>query len=125
MTASTLGLPSATVQAFARGLFEVAHVDGIETREEQLIREFLRDAGSTLKFEDLAALPFDADELALALETSYFRRLFVRTAIALVKLDGVFSDGERHILGEIADAFGLSNAEFGDLEQEAARTSLT
>ena len=47
-----------------------------------------------------------------------------QVAVALVKADGIFSDAERHAIGELADAFGMTNAEFGELEQEAARLSL-
>ena len=52
------------------------------------------------------------------------RRVFIRAAVAMVKADGRFTDGERRALGQIADAFGMNNAEFGDLEQEATRVQL-
>ena len=121
---SASGLPTTAIQPFACGLYYVANIDGLEPREEELIREFLQESGSDLAFEDLASLPFEVDDLAIALETTYLRRLFLRAAIALVKLDGVFSDGERHAIGNIADAFRMTNAEFGDLEQEASRVRL-
>ena len=63
-------------------------------------------------------------EAALVLETSHIRRTFMKAAIALVKADGVYSDAERKAIGELADAFDLSNAEFGDIEQQAARVRL-
>ncbi len=121
---SESGLSPEIADVFARGLYYLANLDGIEDREKKLIAEFLEESGSTLKYDDLVGTTFSATEAATVLETSFLRRVFVKTAVALVKADGVFSDAERHALGEIADAFGMSNAEFGDLEQEASRVSL-
>lgn len=112
-------LESQEIEVFARGLYFLANQDGIDAREEQLIREFLVEAGSDLKWEDIKGAEFGAEEAARMLETSYMRRIFLKAAIALVKADGVYSDREREALGRFADAFGLSNAEFGMLEQEA------
>jgi len=111
------------IDLFARGLYHLASVDGIDEKEEELISEFLEEAESTTTFEALKETKFTAQEAAITLETTYLRRVFVRAAVALVKADGIFSDAERHAIGELADAFGLSNAEFGDIEQEAARAS--
>lgn len=121
---SDSGLSPQEIEVFASGLFHLANVDGMESREEKLIREFLVESGADLKFEDLSNLRFSPTEAAGVLEASYLRRIFVKAAIALVKADGTYSDAERHAVGEIADAFGLSNADFGDLEQEAARSNL-
>jgi tellurite resistance protein len=112
------------VDVFARGLYYLANVDGLEDREQKLIEDFLTEAGSATKFADLKGTSFSATEAAMVLETSFLRRVFVKAAVALVKADGVFSDAERHAVGEIADAFGLNNAEFGDIEQEASRVNL-
>ena len=105
-------------EMFARGLYYLATVDGIEASEEKLLKEFLEEAGIKLKLDKLAAEGFSAQELAQVIDTTHMRRIFIKAAIAMVKADGKFSDGERHALGEIADAFGLSNAEFGDLERD-------
>ena len=118
------GMDADVVDVFARGLYYLANVDGLEDREQKLIEDFLREAGSETKFADLKGTSFSATEAAMLLETSFLRRVFVKAAVALVKADGVFSDAERHAIGEIADAFGLSNAEFGDIEQEASRVNL-
>ncbi|MCA9705582.1 MAG: TerB family tellurite resistance protein [Myxococcales bacterium] len=123
-TQSSGGLTPEVIEVFARGLYHLANVDGMDQREERLIREFLEETGSAMKFEDLAGSAFSATEAAMVLETSHIRRVFVKAAVALVKADGVYSDAERHAIGELADAFDLSNAEFGDIEQEAARVSL-
>lgn len=118
------GLTEDEVHVFARGLYHLATQDGIDPREEELIRGFLKDANSTLKWEDLAGSEFNPLEAAQALDTTYLRRIFIKAAVALVKADGNFSDKERHALGKIADAFGIDNTEFGDLEQAAAKASL-
>lgn len=124
MTDSNVGLTPEQVECFARGLYHLANVDGIDDRETKLIEEFLQDASSELTLADLETGGFSLAEAAGALETSFLKRIFIKTAIALVKADGVFSDAERHAVGEIADAFGLSNAEFGDIEQDAMRGAL-
>jgi tellurite resistance protein len=111
------GMPREAIEEFARGLFHIASVDGIEPREEKLIREFLAESGCKLAFEQLGDAGFSPIDAAQVLDTSYMRRVFVRA-------DGTYSDGERHLLGEIADAFGLTNTEFGDLEQEAAKQKI-
>jgi tellurite resistance protein len=100
-------------------LYFLANQDGIDQNEENLIKEFLEEAGSDLKFEEMKSEDFSAVEAAQMLETTYLRRIFLKAAIALVKADGVYSDKEREALGKFADAFGLSNAEFGLIEQEA------
>jgi tellurite resistance protein len=120
-TSSAGGLTPEVIDVFARGLFHLANVDGIDGREEKLIREFLTETGSDLKYEDLTGSEFSIMEAALVLETSHIRRTFVKAAVALVRADGVYSDAERKAIGEIADAFDMSNAEFGDIEQQAAR----
>jgi tellurite resistance protein len=118
------GLTPEHAEVFARGLFHLANVDGLEEREENLIKEFLVESGAAVSFESLKDSAFSPIEAAMVLDTTWIRRVFVKAAVALVKADGKFSDAERHAVGEIADAFGMSNAEFGDIELEAERTSL-
>jgi tellurite resistance protein len=118
------GLTPEVIDVFARGLFHLANVDGIDEREANLIREFLQETGSALAYDELQSSEFSVMEAALVLETSHIRRTFMKAAIAMVKADGVYSDAERKAIGELADAFDLSNAEFGDIEQQAARVRL-
>jgi tellurite resistance protein len=120
MTTSEAGLAPDIIEAFARGLYFVAACDGIEPREEDLLRNLLRETEASLAYEDLVQTVFTPGDLANAIETSFLRRVFIRAAVAMVKADGKFTDGERIALGEIADAFQMSNREFGELEQEAA-----
>ncbi len=111
-------------EVFARGLYYLASIDGIDARETHLIREFLTEANLALTIDDLATAGFSPTEAAYVLGTSWMRRTFLRAAVALVRADGTYSDAERHAIGQIADAFGLSNAEFGDIEQQARSISL-
>ncbi len=121
---SSGGMSPEVIEVFARGLFHLANVDGIDDREANLLREFLQETGSDITYESLADSSFSAMEAAMVLETSHIRRIFVKAAIAMVKADGVYSDAERQAVGELADAFAMSNAEFGELEQEAGRLDL-
>jgi len=123
-TQSAGGMSPEVIDLFARGLYHLANVDGIEDREKQLITDFLDESGTGISFDSLESSSFTAQEAALTLETTYLRRVFVKAAVALVKADGVYSDAERQAIGELADAFGMSNAEFGDLEQAASKSSL-
>lgn len=123
-TSSSGGLTPEVIEVFARGLYHLASVDGIDEREEALIREFLEETGSDIKLEELPGSSFSPYEAAMVLETSHIRRTFVKAAVAMVRADGVYSDAERHAIGELADAFDMSNAEFGDIEQEAAKIRL-
>jgi tellurite resistance protein len=118
------GISPEEAELFARGLYFLANLDGINDREAGLIKEFLEESGANLKWEELEGTSFSPLEAATVLQTTFMQRVFIKAAIALVKIDGHFSDAERHALGEIADAFGMTNAEFGDLEQEAEKANL-
>ena len=118
------GISPEEAELFARGLYFLASLDGITPREEALIREFIEESGASVKYDELQGTSFSPLEAATVLQTTFMQRVFVKAAIALVKSDGHFSDAERHAIGEIADAFGMTNAEFGDLEQEAEKAQL-
>ena len=124
MSESSNGLTRDEVVVFGNGLYYLAAQDGIDASEEKLIREFLEESGSDVTWEDIANDEFNPIEAAQALRSTFMRRIFLSSAVALVKADGEFSAPERIALGEIADAFGISNAEFGAIEQAAAGASL-
>jgi hypothetical protein len=121
---SDTGLSPEEVEIFARGLYYLASVDGIEPREADLIAEFLRDTGAPISLDELQGVAFSPIEAAQVLEATYLRRIFIKAAVALVRADGVYTDAERRALGEFADVFGLSNTEFGAIEQDVNRQSL-
>jgi tellurite resistance protein len=117
------GLTPDEAEIFARGLFFLANVDEMDPREEKLIREFIEESDAPIKYEELGKTSFSILEAAQMLTTSYMRRIFLKTAILLVRADGKYSPQEREALGLMADALGVSNAEFGALEQEAEGAS--
>ena len=119
------GLSSQEVEAFARGLWYIATVDGdADEREQTLIREFLAEAKSDLDWATVSSGGFSPLETASFIESSFLRRVFMKAAVAMVWADNVYTDNERQAIGEFADAFGLNNAEFGVIEQEAKRVDL-
>jgi tellurite resistance protein len=119
------GLRPHEVEVFARGLWYLATIDGeAHEHEQRLIREFLEETNSGLSWAEVTRGDFAPMEAANLLETSFLRRIFMKLAVALVHADGVYTDKERHAIGEFADAFGLNNAEFGDIEQAAKRVGL-
>ena len=119
------GLRPHEVEVFARGLWYLATIDGeADAREEAMIREFLEETKSDLSWAEVTRGDFAPIEAANLLETTFLRRIFMKLAVALVHADGVYTDNERHAIGEFADVFGFNNAEFGEIEQAAKRISL-
>jgi tellurite resistance protein len=112
------------IDVFARGLHHLASVDGIDPQEAALIAEFLREAGATITMDDLKGTSFSKFEAVQVFDKTYLRRIFLKTAIALVHHDGRTSLPERLALAELADVFGLTNVEFVELEQEALGAGL-
>ena len=114
------------VEAFARGLWVLATADGeAHPSEQALIREFLADTGNTVSWEQATAPDFGPSDVAIQLESTFLRRVFMKAAVTLVHADGVYTDNERRVIGEFAEAFGLSHTEFGELEQAAKMVDLT
>jgi tellurite resistance protein len=113
------------VEAFARGLWMLATVDGeAHDSEQQLIREFLADTGNSVTWEQATRGDYGPSDVAITLEASFLRRVFMKAAIALVHADGVYTDKERRAIGEFAEAFGMNHIEFGELEQAAKKVDL-
>ena len=119
------GLKAHEVEVFARGLWYLATIDGeADEREEKLIKEFLEEAQSDLGWAEVTRGDFSPLEAANLLETTFLRRIFMKVAVALVHADGVYTDNERTAIGEFADVFGMSNADFGAIEQEGKKVGL-
>jgi tellurite resistance protein len=119
------GLTPEEIDVFARGLYFLASVDNnVDDNEVRLISEFLVETGSSLTLDEVKQRQFSFYEAVQVLEKTFLRKIFVKAAIALVHSDGKYTDDERRELGKIADVFGLSNAEFGELEQEALKQGL-
>ena len=112
------------IDVFARGLHHLASVAGIDPRETELIAEFLRESGSSIGLDDLQGSAFSKYEAVQVLDKTYLRRIFLKTAFALIHRDGRTTLAERRAIAELADVFGLSNLEFVELENEALSTGL-
>lgn len=123
------GLRPQEVEVFARGLWYLATIDSesneADPTEEALIREFLEETKADLTWEQVTSGDFSPLEAATVLETTFLRRIFMKIAVALVHADGVYTDNERQAIGEFADVFGMNNAEFGEIEQEAKKVDLS
>ncbi len=117
------GLTRKQVEAFAIGLYYVAATDGVEDRELQVIRDFLKDAGAVDFAARLADAPFDPVHLMQALDTEWLRRTFLRSAVLLVKADGRISETERHAIAWLSRGLGV-NATIEELESSVAGQKL-
>jgi hypothetical protein len=99
-------------EAFARGLYAVALVDGVHERELALISDFYRAAVSEgAPVSSAASLersgPLGPSDLAQHLVGEPIRALFVRAAYLLAWADGKVTDDERVTIAEYAAALGL------------------
>ncbi len=92
---------------FARGLYHVAACDGIDPRERDALERFIKEIGLPATLEDLGALPFDYDEVADALDSTWLRRTFIRACRLMVGMDGVVSDAEQDAMRAMAMALGV------------------
>ena len=108
----------AQAEVFARGLFYLANVDGIDDREVELIQAFLYEVELPHLLRELPGGTFDLEMTAQVLDTSFLRRVFLRTAIVLVRADGTLSQLELAAIREIAEALGQSE----ELEELLADT---
>ena len=104
------GMRREVAEVFARGLFHLATVDGVDEQELGVIQEFLDEVGHADLQDDLEDLPFDPFAAAEVLETSFLQRLFLKTAIVLVRADGDISEEEMEAIRGIATTFGQGPA---------------
>ncbi|MFN3201708.1 MAG: SPFH domain-containing protein [Bradymonadia bacterium] len=94
-------------QLFARGLYHVAACDGVDPREEEVIRQFLRQVGLPDDLTPLANATFDYAEAARGLNSMWLRRMFLSACRAVVLADGKITEAERDCMRSIAAALGL------------------
>lgn len=106
------------ITTFAAGLYQLAVVDGVDEREVEVIREFLKEVGQEDKIGAIDRLEFDPTMLPWVLETSFLRRVFLKTCWALVKADNTVSEKERKLINTYASELGLE-AELASLEANA------
>ena len=109
------------VDVFARGLYHVAAVDGVDDSEVKLIHDFLKEAEYPELEQDLAQTSFHVAELA-ALESNFLKRVFLKACLVLVRADGVITDEEKDIVRQISAYLGLDE-DFEQIDAEAAKES--
>jgi tellurite resistance protein len=115
---------SAEVDLFARALYYVAAVDGVDPRELEVIRQFVRDAGYPDLVTGIEQTRFRPEEAALVLTTTDKRRLLLKTLFVLVKADGVITQPERLQMLHIADVLGLAQS-LDEIEKTVAAVKVT
>lgn len=103
-------LSLAEVDLFARAMYFVASVDGVDEREIAVIDEFIKDAGYPELIKDLDKSVFHPSEVATVLETTDKRRMLLKCLFVLVKADGVITVAERLRLFDIAEKIAMTNA---------------
>ena len=96
------------VEAFAAGLYQLSKSDGIDEREMEVIKDFLDETGNQDLMSDLDGLHFDPATAYEVFESTWLRKLFLRAALLLVRMDGKITDDERESLAWMADAFGVA-----------------
>lgn len=108
--APEIQLTPAQAAAIARGLYAVAHADGVHEQEMNLINLFWKEVGgSEHALGELKSHPaITGDELAGALDSHDLRRLFVKTALLLAFADGQVSSKESVLVRELTAKLGLS-----------------
>jgi tellurite resistance protein len=108
-------------EAIARGLIAVAKADGaMHDREAALIAEFF--ASTTDRLADLASLArasaATGEYLAATLAGAELRKVFIKSAMLLAYVDGVYSAAESKVIGDYAAALGFGDGDLRDLEQQ-------
>ncbi len=109
------------VDVFARGLYHVAGVDGVDAAETALIHEFLKDAEHPELEKDLPESGFHVAELA-ALETNFLKRVFLKACLVLIRSDGKITDAEKGIVQQISAYLDLDD-DFEAIDAEAEKES--
>lgn len=92
---------------FARGLYYVAVCDGLVPIEREALAGFLARVGLPPDVDALADPPFELEEAARALHTTWLRRTFVRACRLMAQIDGEVTPAERDALRSLAAALGV------------------
>lgn len=107
-------------EAFARGLFALAHADGLHEREAALVASFWADTGgSAAALSELSRQSrISAADLASSLVTPEIRQLFMKTALLLMWADGAVSAEELAVIKDYSAALEVTGAAFEQIEAE-------
>ncbi len=104
------GLRPDQVRAIAQGLYWLAQIDGINEREETLLKDFLKEGGLDLQLDKLASVPFSLEGLKASLDTLFLRKTFLRTCILVAQADGSISSEEMTELRRLSQALEIDES---------------
>jgi len=99
------------VQIMVRGMWAVAHADGLHEAERTMLRDFYDgcadDSGALANFDDLVSQEFDAAEAREILNTPELQLAFLQSCMFLAYADGTYSAKERELIETIAKDIGV------------------
>jgi uncharacterized membrane protein YebE (DUF533 family) len=108
------------VQVIVRGMYAVAKSDGVHETELVMMQGFYEscrsDDDGLTSFKELIEVPLDLAEAKEALDTDALRQAFLKSCLFLAFADGVYSDGEKKAVRQLAAGVGLSESDVSSLE---------
>ena len=111
------------IEIFAAGLYQLALCDGVDDSEISIIKEFCEEVGVPELANELDGLVFDPATAYSILGTSWLHKIFLESALLVVRADGKVSDAEREMLSWMAMAFGVAGG-YDAVEQAVAGQAL-
>jgi uncharacterized membrane protein YebE (DUF533 family) len=118
-------MTSAQVTALVAAMLAVAHVDGVQPAEEQLIRTFYQESAAPgmPAFEQVGHTHAQANELVTAAGGGAdFAEQLVLMCFMTAYADGHMSDAERALVFDLAKQAGVAEARAGELLQQVKDT---
>ena len=108
-------------RVIARGLYELAHTDGLHPAETMLVRDFYCAAqGEFAASGDLtilASTAFDLGEVARVLDSIELKGIFLHSCVLLSYADGRYSADERAKVAEFAQGLGVTAEQLATIEE--------
>lgn len=120
-TPSNDTMTPAQVTALVAGMLAVAHVDGVQPAEEQLIRTFYEQSAAPgmPKFDQVGHTHAQVNQLlAAAGGGADFTEQLVLMCFMTAYADGHMSDGERALVLDLAKQAGVAEARADELLQQ-------
>jgi tellurite resistance protein len=120
MTTSQMPYSQVQISAWLRGLLSVAWADSnFSKSEKDLLHELVQspELSSNVKLDDLK--PISPSELADALgKDPHIGQNFLRTAVAIAMVDGMYSQAEDDLIQQFCQALGQEIKPINDLREK-------
>lgn len=120
MTTSQMPYSQVQISAWLRGLLSVAWADSnFSESEKDLLHELVQspELSSNVKLDDLK--PINPSELADALgKDPHIGQNFLRTAVAIAMVDGMYSQAEDDLIQQFCQALGQEIKPINDLREK-------